>query len=374
MNLFFELIRLAIGTQEGLSHCPTPQEWMGAYKEAQRNSMTGICYAGMLALPNEAWPDRVLKANWQHKALWIQEYNRTLNGQCAKLQDKLKRAGFRSYIMKGQAVGSLYRSNGRVDLSLLRQTGDIDVLVEGGFRKVMNLVQSLLPTDKWNELEIEFRCFDDTLVEVHYRPMIMRHPLRNRRLQRFFEGTAEGCFDNSVRLSVKEGDELAWVEIKAGTLEFNIVHQLVHTFLHLFTEGIGMRQMLDYYFVLMACEDLEATKIQPIVKRLGLRRYASGMLWLMREVFGMAEPDMARACDILGVTPNEHAGRLLLGEVMRGGNFGRFDDRKDVSATGIRRIWNNYRHNARLLYFDRWAWFWDPLWRVYQKGKRVIRG
>ena len=34
------------------------------------------------------------------------------------------------------------------------------------------------------------------------------------------------------------------------TVEFNIIFQLTHIYSHLMNEGIGLRQLLDYYYVL----------------------------------------------------------------------------------------------------------------------------
>ena len=39
-------------------------------------------------------------------------------------------------------------------------------------------------------------------------------------------------------------------EIAIPTVEFNLIFQLTHIYAHLMNEGIGLRQLLDYYYVL----------------------------------------------------------------------------------------------------------------------------
>ena len=39
-------------------------------------------------------------------------------------------------------------------------------------------------------------------------------------------------------------------EIAIPTVEFNLIFQLTHIFSHLMNEGIGLRQLVDYYFVI----------------------------------------------------------------------------------------------------------------------------
>ena len=44
-SLFFELIRVAIGTQDRLSRTPSSQEWKVLYDMAKKQSLVGICFA-----------------------------------------------------------------------------------------------------------------------------------------------------------------------------------------------------------------------------------------------------------------------------------------------------------------------------------------
>lgn len=51
--LFFELIRVAIGTQNTLSRPPSKGEWAELYAMAKKQSLVGICFAGLQRLYNE---------------------------------------------------------------------------------------------------------------------------------------------------------------------------------------------------------------------------------------------------------------------------------------------------------------------------------
>lgn len=43
-------------------------------------------------------------------------------------------------------------------------------------------------------------------------------------------------------------------DIAVPTTAFNVVYQLSHLYHHFFDEGIGMRQIIDYYFVLLKAD------------------------------------------------------------------------------------------------------------------------
>lgn len=49
-KLFFKLIRVAIGNQVCLSHTPSAEEWGELYAMAKKQSLVGICFAGVQKL------------------------------------------------------------------------------------------------------------------------------------------------------------------------------------------------------------------------------------------------------------------------------------------------------------------------------------
>ena len=77
-------------------------------------------------------------------------------------------------------------------------------------------------------------------------------------------------------------------EIPIPTAEFNLIFQLTHIFSHLMNEGIGLRQLLDYYYVLISDDlSLIRDRVQKELKELGLWKFAGGIMYIMQEVFGM---------------------------------------------------------------------------------------
>ena len=356
-ELFFELIRVALGNADGLSHIPKPKEWQLLYEMAKKQSLVGVCFAGVQKLVDSEKEDycgmnEMQYLTWMGMAAKIQQKNEIVNKQCVELQKRLDGDVYRNYIMKGQSNAALYG-----DLQMLRQSGDIDVYLEGGLENVLAYAKSFGNVEHVNELEMSVPIYQDTEVEFHYRPFIMRNPFKNRKLQTYFDACSEANFANKVYLHENEN---SW--IVAPTTEFNLVHQLAHIHLHLFTEGIGMRQLMDYYFVIQfssvsPLKDECVENVKKVISELRLNRFASALMWVLEHVFGLEREYMLWE-------PCEKDGRLLLDEVMTGGNFGRYnEEQNDRKGKRGYSVWALFFRNLRLLRFDRGDWFWESVCR-----------
>lgn len=370
-QLFFELIQVAIGTRTCLSHTPSKGEWAELYAMSKKQSLVGICFSAVQKLTQNLDPrtqnlDKVQYLTWMGMAAKIQQRNEVVNWQCADLQKRISADGFRSYIMKGQAVGTLYTSTGSAQvqsLAGLRQSGDIDVYLEGGLDKILAYAKSIGKTDGVNELEMHVEVFLDTEVEFHYRPMVLRDPFKNRRLQQYFDENAAIQFENTVLLDKEKG-----LKIKAPTNTFNLVHQLVHIYLHFITGGVGLRQLMDYYFVLKACQIVDQSEGLEVIHQIGLDRFAGGLSWVLNHVFALPQEYSYWAM-------NEDDGRVLLNEIMISGNFGHTDERMaDIATNKWTSFWFINGKTFRFWRFDHWAWFWSPIWRIYHFLWRKFNG
>lgn len=327
-NLFFELLHVAVGNCTCLSHTPSAKEWKGLYALAYDHALLGVCFNSLNILDKQEQLSEMpqqLKMHWLGMAMQIQKRNLLMNQRCVELQRFLEQSSFRTYIMKGQGNAALYNNvqnsengceNKEFNLSSLRQPGDIDIYLEDGYDRVMQYVNRTFPTKEVNELEIHYHCFKDTEVEIHYQPFVMDGP-KNKVLQQFFAEESEACLKNRITLD-NSGD------ICVPTITFNLVHQLVHIHHHLFYEGIGLRQLMDYYFLLLKASDSSVDSIErskKVIHQLGLDRFAAALMYVLQIVFGL-ERDKMLWC------PLEKDGIFLLNEIMRSGNFGQSDIRK----------------------------------------------
>ena len=50
MQLFYELIRVAVGSRETLSRIPTSGEWSDLFAVSQKQSLVGIAFQGLTKL------------------------------------------------------------------------------------------------------------------------------------------------------------------------------------------------------------------------------------------------------------------------------------------------------------------------------------
>lgn len=371
-KLFFELVRVAIGTQNQLSRLPSESEWEDLFDMTVKQSLVGVCFVGLQRLGAHMdqgfariGMSKSLYCNWMGMAAQIGMKNEIVNQQCVDLQRRLSDMGYRSCILKGQAnlpnyyTDSIGKSDN--DLAMMRQSGDIDIWVEGGRRKVIELVNSICPTNEIRETHAQLHVFDETEVEVHYRPGLIRDFHRNRLLQAFFRENAEECFTNKVILPTGE--------IVAPTVRFNAVQQLLHIYHHLFDSGIGLRQVMDYFFVLAHVNAEDKDDVMIVLRSVGVERFAGALMYVEQEVFGM--DDRYLLCE-----PSKADGEYLLNEIMEAGNFGHFDSRRKryKNHSFFRSFFGVWLKNFRHTRFAPMEWFWSPLWRLYYFGWRRFNG
>lgn len=351
-QLFFELIKVALHRQDSLSHVPSAKEWMELYHIAEKQALLGVCFYAIRRLDEKGQSVSIpgaIRMQWLGVTAQIQRKNEVLNRRCVELQNMLKDAGFRSCILKGQSMAGIYNLdlnfNAGCNLGFYRQSGDIDVWLEGSRRQIMEYVNSVAPTDDVRWLHTRLDVFDDAEVEIHFMPSYLECPWHNRALQRFFESEKEACFATDAK-----------------TGRFNQVFILAHAFRHLFSEGVGMRQLMDYYFVLLNLNlDLNVNhNTNATFRSFGMERFAEAVMWIMQQVFGLES-------EYLLCEPSEKYGRVLLNEVMKSGNFGHQDERvnRSKNESAIHRFWRIGVYNCRVMSFSPWTVVCSPLWRLW---------
>lgn len=309
-KIFFDFLRFCIGSAKEIPGSLKEVDWKELYAIAQKQALLGVLFHGIRRLPKELAPEQKLLMQWMVMAEQIRNQNIRLFLDSVKVCQNFENKGFANCILKGQGNALLYPD------PYMRTPGDIDLYLAGGRKRVMQYINKVCPNQVMRYHHVDFPVMK-TAIEVHFTPSYMFFPIHNSRMQKWFKEVMDLQCSNVVTLPDGYG------EITVPTMNFNVIYILSHLYRHVFTEGIGLRQLIDYYFVLVKSEERRVqnlTALQRELKYLGLWKFAGAVMYVLHEALGLPEEKM-----IAPINVNE--GRFLLAEIMQGGNFGQYDTR-----------------------------------------------
>ena len=360
-SAIFLFLRYCLEDKVDLSMVVSNMDWRQLYSFATKQTIIGICFDGIKRL-SEEYPEELKKnpierdllMTWMGVSQQIRRQNMKVNGVAAKLYSMLREDGLRCCILKGQGNALMYPN------AYSRNPGDIDVWVNASREQITEYAKKhfeLGDDIRYQHIETSV---DGVPVELHFFPCTMNNPIYNARLQKWFKRNVDLQCSNVVSLPDGIG------EIAISTTAFNVVYQLTHLYHHFFDEGIGMRQIIDYYFVAsmlnVNCEML--TWLQKELKHLGLWKFAGAVMYVLHEALGISEEKMIAPMD-------EKRGKLLLAEILEGGNFGRHFTKyggfthQSMGKKYFLKIWRNMHfvryYPAEALsepIFRTWHFFW----------------
>lgn len=328
-TVFLELLQIALGNRSCLSEPCTDEVWEEVYATVKKQAMVGVTFYAVKRLPADQMPPKRRKYQWALKVLEIEEKNKKICRECQIVTELFDKAGFQSCVLKGQSNLFFYPAS----LRMMRQPGDIDLWVfrkEGDdsgkpFHKRETIDFIWKRMGKRTEVNLhhtDFDIFPKTPVEVHFVPSFAVNPFTNRKYYRWFADHRKCVSSTPAGINILD-------------IDFCIVFQMMHIYRHLLMEGIGFRQLTDLYFTILFREKREEKQqsdayskeaIYSHLRYLGMERITRAVMWILHNVLGMEEKHLI--CE-----PSEKYGMEMLGEMMRGGNFGQHfkDDDNDKS-------------------------------------------
>ena len=446
--VFFAFLKYCLGSKENMSRGIAGMDWQELYSFASKQALLGLCFDGIERLGKE-YPEelrlnpigRELLMTWMGKAQQIHRQNMKVNAVAGKLFAMLREDGMRCCVLKGQGNALMYPN------PYSRTPGDIDVWIRASRERIMEYASKKFELGDDIRLQHLETSLDGVPVELHFFPCSMNNPIYHARLQKWFKRNADLQCSNVVGLPDGAGD------ITIPTTAFNVVYQLTHLYHHFFDEGIGMRQIIDYFLVVndfsknvflnnksskitpslftlkegstshpdpltlrgeggnrptrcsepLRSKDGGPSKVSPdcagwdrrgvsediapdasvssafttdssastaldVVQRelkyLGLWKFAGGVMYVLHEALGLSEEKMIVPLD-------EKRGKLLLAEILNGGNFGKhFTKYGHFTQQGMAKkyflkIWRNMHfvryYPAEALcepLFRTWHFFW----------------
>lgn len=306
---FFALIRRGLAnTEEEFGYELTDVQWKAVMDMGYRQSLFGVMMDGIGSLKPEQRLPRELMMRGLQTLMRIENANRMLNRRVRETVERFEKEGFHVCLLKGQGLAALYPN------PMHRMPGDIDLWVTDGRKRVTDFLRKHYGPVEAVYHHVDCPMWEDVEVEVHTTPSWMNCPLTNGRLQRMFDGWKA----QTVRVEIPDEGK-----VPVPSDEMNRVYVLLHVYRHLFQEGIGLRQLADYCMVLKkGMTDEERMRMTEQLERLHMTRFARAVMFVMERVFGLER-------ELMPLEPSEKYGNRLLDEVMRAGNFGRYDERID---------------------------------------------
>lgn len=280
-----------------------------------------------------------------------------MNETAHSIYERLSNDGFRCFVLKGQGNAIMYPN------PYSRTPGDVDLLLCADRKTINGYLDSHFNIESKNLQHAEFE-YHGACVEAHYFPAYMNNMFYNRRLQRWFRKYNDLQCSNIVELPDGAGN------IAVPTSSYNVIFQLCHLYEHFFDEGIGMRQMIDYYYVvsMFSTDCVMFTSLQRELKHLGLWKFARAVMYVLHEVLALAEEKMIAPMD-------RKRGQLLLAEIIDGGNFGKYFTKygsfthQKMGKKYFLKIWRNL-HFVRFYPAEALA---EPLFRTWHSLWRKTR-
>ena len=350
---------------QALPECAARISWADLLQFAKKQSVVGVYWQGVKRMSgletNRPSEDDVM--DWMVEVSKIAKRNRKVNAVAVKVIKGFRQKGFEACVLKGQGNALLYPDPSS------RTPGDIDVYVhpqqqggrwrndEAAIRKIITFCKGLDKLARAVYHHIDIPAVDKVPVEVHYRATWLNAPVNNRRLQNLL----------STLLSRKDGTKHVALPEEAGDItipgfSFNVVFQLSHILNHLLHEGVGLRQLVDYYYLLRshACSKEDQAWLDTSLKRCGLHQISSAVSWVLANVLGLPER-------YLITKPNERYGQQLMREMIAGGNFGKYDERL-LSVTSHSKLVANIQRlvrDVRMLAYYPSECLWEPWFRVW---------
>ena len=349
MHPFRKLLLIAVGREKVFAKNPTEQIWKRLLQMARQQTLVGVLNNAVHRLPEQQLPSSEILEEWDAQTAKISRIYHAHEDHVRVLEEILTRLGLRGCILKGTGLAHLYPHPEQ------RMCGDIDLWIEGDRDSIIEAFRNAdYPVYDIIYQEAKVGVFLDTEVEIHFHPSKMYNPFSNARLQRFFDRNAPFRDDTPITYP---------------DTRFNAVFCMAHMFRHYLEGGIGLRQMMDYYYLLQALTPEDRGGVMKTLKRLRMKRFTASVMTCVQYYFGLEDAYLLCA-------PDRKLGGKLVNDIIAMGNFGVMDKRNYTYegetkwATFLRK---NKRVFSNLRYYPREI-IWSPFARVSQFVWRKVKG
>lgn len=367
---YLSLLKFCLNEDQPVPSCIKDINWHGLLEFSTKHCIQGLFIPTILMengrlkkedfMGNKPTDEDVME--WVFEGHRMRKISTTLFERTVKASEWFQENGFRNCILKGQGNALMYPD------PYLRTAGDIDIWLEGEREKILEFTNQYYKNTKANDIHVDFPMFRDADVEVHFRPAYMLNLFADKKLKKYLKEVAPDQFSNKI--VSKDGK----YSFNIPCNSFNLFFQLLHIFRHLLKEGIGLRQIIDYYYLLRKTKEdgfseSERKELIKVLSRFHLLKFAKAMMYIENQILGLDSR-------YLFVEPNEKEGKFVFNEVLEAGNFGKYETRLN-KMTGVRnhlkRFWMLESFHYRLLTHYPSEASWVPYYDLRNGIRRRIK-
>ena len=324
-NLLFSLLQAALFGKKPDTSAFAEADWKQIFHLADIQTVSSLALDGMgLLSPSIIKLTLDEKLRLFGKMQRMEQINSLHRSVIVKIDKALKSEGIQAVFMKGQTVALRYPN------PLHRTPGDIDfVVAPTDFQRTMLVMEKIGKVD--HDLIHEHHGMawvDGVTVEPHYKVHNYQRPSTDRAMQEIFM---------SVFPQYLVTAEMEEYEIPVFPPPFESVFLISHMVNHVYEEGLGLRQVIDYAMFLSNCAD----KIDWMQHHEWLHRMRMEQAWriftcICVEYIGLPLPSQVEPFSY----NEKKKAAILMEDIMRVGNFGRGE--YVFQHRGMMDAWRNY--------------------------------
>lgn len=324
-NLMLELLRASIwGRSPNPAHFINA-DWAAIFKLADIQTIGALVLDGVALLPKEVHPPLYIKMQRIGSMQQTERTNVLHRKTLLDIHGVFSANGIREVYIKGQIAGSRYPN------PLHRQPGDIDFVVsKNDYPKTLQVLSQIGKVDFGLVHEHHGMAWvNGVMIEPHYKVHNFQRPSTDKIMQLMFDDIFQ---EHLVTLNIDGYD------LPSFPPTFESVFLVSHMVNHVYEEGLGLRQIVDYAMFLKHCGvDIEPERHEENLRRMRMFRAWRLFTCICSRYLGAEVPAFVKPFS----GKEEAMAERLFDDVMRVGNFGRgvyvFNHR------GIGDAFDNYR-------------------------------
>lgn len=304
-------LKYCLHGEEEVPRCVERISWTDLLCFAKKQGIVGVYWDGIVKMPNSTnnKPSEDDVMDWMGETVKLQRHGKKLDNRTVEVFNNLRADGFECCVLKGQTNNRFYPS------TYSRTPGDIDIWVYSSRNRLLHYILDKFGKTVVSYHHLDYPSYSDTPIDAHTTPIYSTNPFNNIRVQKYFQSEAKRQMTNVIPLA--DGSKVYGL-----TNDVNLLFQLMHLHKHLCYEGIGIRQLIDYFYLLKGASISQEETISLInnIKRMHLAKFANGIMYILHTKLGLD-----RKYCYMSEDPKE--GEYILSQMLIGGNFGRYDQR-----------------------------------------------